>query len=155
MKRFNLRVYGICIQQGSLLVTDEIRLNTPMTKLPGGGLKFGEGLEAGLKREWMEEMQVDIEVGDIFYVNPFLQVSAFRETDEVICFYFWVNVLGPIHGTFRDKARDFPSQENDQQLFRWIPMQQLQPEDFTFPIDQSLVPRLKAYWQGHQPAFTG
>jgi len=152
MKRFNIRVYGIYIQKDYLLVTDEIRLNTPMTKLPGGGLKFGEGLEAALKREWLEELEVEIEVGDIFYVNPFLQISAFRPTDEVICMYFWVKPLGPLRGTFREKPMDFPHKGNDQQVFRWIDMQQLRPEDFTFPIDRSLVPKLKAAYQETQAA---
>ena len=44
-KKFNLRVYGILIDSDRLLITDEKRGGFPMTKLPGGGLEFGEGLK--------------------------------------------------------------------------------------------------------------
>ncbi len=144
MNRFNIRVYGLYIESGRLLVSDEIRFGIKMTKLPGGGLEFGEGLAAALRREWQEELQVEIEVGDIFYVNPFLQTSAFREADEVIGMYFWVRPLNALQVRFSETPRVFDSEEEGAQVFRWIPVAQLRPDDFTFPIDQSLVPRLRS-----------
>lgn len=146
MNRFNVRVYGLYVDQGRILVTDEIRMGIQMTKFPGGGVQFGEGLAQALKREWQEELQVDIEVGEIFYVNPFLQISAFNAAEEVIGLYFWVELLGPLDVPFRERPLDFPSDENDQQVFRWIPIKQLQSADFTFPIDQSIVPKLQSYF---------
>lgn len=143
MSQFNIRVYGIYVKDGKLLVTDEIRFGIKMTKLPGGGLQFGEGLENCLKREWKEELSVDIEVGDIFYVNPFLQKSAFDKSDEVMALYFWVKPLMPLTVKFTQKPMDFPDASNDQQVFRWISIKDLKPKDFTFPVDQSLVPKLK------------
>lgn len=143
MSQFNIRVYGIFIQEGKLLVTDELRFGIKMTKLPGGGLQFGEGLAHCLKREWMEELNVPIEVGDIFYVNPYLQVSAFNRDDEVMALYFWVKPLAPLEVPFSTKAMDFPSQAGEQQMFRWIALKDLKEKDFTFPIDRSLVPKLK------------
>jgi len=145
MNRFNIRVYGIYLKDGQLLVTDEIRFGMKMTKLIGGGLEFGEGLSAALKREWIEEMNLEIEVGDIFYVNPFLQISAFKQTDEVLCHYFWVKPLAPLAVKISEKAFDFETDEDDQQRFRWIPLEQLTEESFTFPIDRSLVSKLKAH----------
>ncbi len=145
MSRFNVRVYGLYIERGRLLVTDEIRMGLKMTKLPGGGVQYGEGLAQALKREWQEELGIDIEVGEIFYVNPFLQVSAFNPQEEVIGLYFWVKPLQPLDVPFREKPLDFDSDDNDQQVFRWIAIQHLQGADFTFPIDQSLVPQLQAF----------
>ena len=152
MNRFNIRVYGIYIRDAALLVTDEIRFGIEMTKLPGGGLKFGEGLEDCLKREWKEELNVEIEVGDIIYSNPFLQVSAFDESDQVICMYFAVKPLQEMKVPFREKPMDFPAHENDQQVFRWVPVADLASEHFTFPIDQSLVPTIKKWHRWVQAA---
>jgi 8-oxo-dGTP diphosphatase len=143
MSQFNIRVYGIFIQEGKLLVTDELRFGIKMTKLPGGGLQFGEGLANCLKREWMEELNVPIEVGEICYVNPYLQVSAFNRDDEVMALYFWVKPLASLAVPFSTQAMDFPNEEGDQQVFRWIPLKDLKEKDFTFPIDRSLVPKLK------------
>ena len=142
MNRFNIRVYGILIKDGCLLVTDEIRYDIKMTKLPGGGLEFGEGIEDALKREWIEELEAEIEVGQIVYVNPFLQVSMFRETDQVICMYFLVRAQGELKGEFSQKAWDFEDKQGDQQLFRWIPVSELSEDSFTFPIDKAMVREL-------------
>ena len=152
MGRFNIRVYGIYVNHGKLLVTDEIRFGIKMTKLPGGGLLFGEGLANCLKREWQEELAVDIEVGDIFYVNPFLQKSAFDKADEVMALYFWVKPIGPLQVPFTQNPMDFPDVSNDQQVFRWIPIKELKTKDFTFPVDQSLVPKLKKALAAGKPS---
>mgnify|MGYP006267399229 CR=1 FL=1 len=143
MSQFNIRVYGIYVKDGKLLVTDEIRFGIKMTKLPGGGLHFGEGLANCLQREWWEELEAEIEVGDIFYVNPFLQKSAFDKADEVMALYFWVKPLAPLQVSFTTRPMDFPDNRNEQQVFRWIPIKDLKPQDFTFPVDQSLVPKLR------------
>ena len=150
MNQFNIRVYGVYVENGQLLVTDEIRMGFSMTKLPGGGLHMGEGLAEGLQREWMEELEAEITVGDIFFVNPFLQPSAFRHTDQVIALYFWVKPLTPLRGEFREVAMDFPNQSDDQQIFRWISMDELDAAQFTFPIDKALVPKLQGWWESQK-----
>ena len=43
-KRFNIRVYGFLIDERKILVSDEFRLGMFMTKFPGAGLIYGEGL---------------------------------------------------------------------------------------------------------------
>lgn len=122
-----------------------------MTKLPGGGLEFDEGLEAGLQREFLEELGAKIEVGEIFYLNPFLQISAFNPNDEIIAVYFWVTLTSALKATFSEEKQDFANTPGDQQIFRWVKISTLKPEDFTFPIDQSLVPKLKAYFSQAGP----
>ena len=144
LNRFNLRVYGVHIEQNKLLLSDEFRFGKLMTKLPGGGLEFGEGIEDALKREWMEELETEVEVGDILYVNPFLQVSSFRKSDQVICLYFKVFPLSELKVPVSEKKHDFPLNGEDQQSFRWKPLAELGTADFTFPIDQAMVPILKS-----------
>ena len=56
VNKFNIRVYGILINEHSqVLVTDELINAKEITKLPGGGLEFGEGTIDCIKREFMEE----------------------------------------------------------------------------------------------------
>ena len=56
INKFTIRVYGIIInQKNEILISDEFQLGTKMTKLPGGGLEFGEGTIDCIKREFREE----------------------------------------------------------------------------------------------------
>jgi len=69
---FNIRVYGLVLNdKNELLVTDEYCQNRYMTKFPGGGLEFGEGLIEGLQREFIEESGQAIEVISHFYTTDF------------------------------------------------------------------------------------
>jgi len=144
-EKFNLRVYGVLVEERRLLVTDEFRKGMRMTKLPGGGVEFGEGVEFALKREWWEELNVDIEVEGIFFVNPCFQPSAFDAREQVVSMYFTIQRLGELRGTFRNTAQAFEKEQDGEQLFRWVALEELAPETFTFPIDQALVPVIKQH----------
>ena len=62
---FNVRVYGILINdQRQVLVSDEFIRGEYYTKFPGGGWDFGEGPRDCLKREFKEEMDLEVEVGE-------------------------------------------------------------------------------------------
>jgi ADP-ribose pyrophosphatase YjhB (NUDIX family) len=81
MKRFNVRVYGIHInERNELLVADETYRERSFTKFPGGGLEWGEGTIACLKREFEEEFQLSIQVKDLLYTTDFFQVSTFHHS---------------------------------------------------------------------------
>ena len=61
MKSFNLRVYGLLVNEhNEVLISEEFRFGKPFTKFPGGGLELGEGLKEGLIREFQEELEIDI-----------------------------------------------------------------------------------------------
>ena len=63
---FNVRVYGLLINENKqVLVSDEYIRGDYITKFPGGGLEFGEGTRDCLKREFMEEMTLDVRVGGL------------------------------------------------------------------------------------------
>lgn len=143
MNRFNVRVYGIYLEEAKLLLTDEIRMGMYMTKLPGGGLEFGEGTVDALKREWREELEVEIEVGEILYVNPFYQESAINPLDQVISLYYPVQLLGVPKGVFVETRYDFPQVVEGAQVFRYASLAGLTESDFTFPIDKALLAVLK------------
>jgi len=139
IKNFNIRVYGLLINDGKVLITHEHRAGIIMTKFPGGGLEKGEGLADGLKREFIEEMNLEIEVNNIFYVNDFLQISAFNSNDQLISFYYLIDS--------KEKANIIADSNKsilvkDQQIFEWIAFKDLKIDEFTFPIDRKVVGKL-------------
>ena len=138
---FNIRVYGIALHEGRLLISTEMGGNHAFTKFPGGGLEPGEGLADCLKREWKEELNTEISVGDLFYVNEFYQPSAFNPAQQIISFYYQVIIDSTENLVFKTIEKRW----NKEYLveFRWEPIGELLEEDFTFPIDKLVFSKLK------------
>src|SRR5215467_6889411 len=94
---FNIRVYGILINnEKQVLVVDEFIRGGYYTKFPGGGLELGEGTRDCLVREFKEEMDLEVEVGEHLYTTDFYQVSAFNPAHQIISIYYLVKALEPI-----------------------------------------------------------
>jgi len=148
MALFNVRVYGILIDdQDRLLVSDEFIRGNFITKLPGGGLEIGEGTRDGLAREFMEEANLEVHVGEHFYTTDFFQISAFNHTDQIISIYYYVhaNDTSIVHA--KEKAFDFlPEQVADikgtAEHLRWIPLSELHEDAMTLPIDKVAIKML-------------
>ena len=144
IESYNLRVYGLLLNPNSeILVTDELRNGYKMTKFPGGGHEVGESLAETLIREWKEELDREISVGDLFYVNDFLQISAFNPKDQIISFYYHVSPMGELPIRTVERRYDFPSGTQNAQTFRWVKLQDLHPNGFTFPIDKVVVEKFR------------
>lgn len=134
MATHNLRVYGIIInEKDEVLVSDELRFGNAFTKFPGGGLEWGEGTKDCLKREILEELGLDSEIGDLFYVNEFFQQSAFRKDDQLTSFYYRVAQIDFAQIPITNHA--FPLTEEGEK-FRWISRKEISAENMTFPIDK-------------------
>jgi ADP-ribose pyrophosphatase YjhB (NUDIX family) len=143
-KRFNIRVYGFLIDEGKVLVTDEFRLGIFMTKFPGGGLIYGEGIADCLKREFMEELNTKITILSHYYTTDFFLASQFLPVEsQLINVYFLVQSEKPNSFHTTDKKFDFPKIMNGAQSFRWLAINELTEEEFTFPIDKFIVGKLK------------
>ena len=140
IENFNLRVYGILLNEGTVLITDENRQGQLMTKFPGGGVEKGEGIADCLIREFYEELDIIIRVEEFYYTNEFFQQSFFNKADQIHAFYFFVS-------TEELDAMPSPSRKEDlkrnQQGFRWLKVVDLDPEEFTFPIDRVVASNLK------------
>jgi ADP-ribose pyrophosphatase YjhB (NUDIX family) len=107
-------------------------------KFPGGGLEYGEGLIDGLKREFVEECNVEIQIIRHFYTTDFFVKSAFNDS-QIISVYYLVKNISPLNFVIKTKIYDFDGEGEVLQSFRWINVDDLQPEDVTFPIDQHVV----------------
>lgn len=56
--------------------------------IPGGGLDMGESLQDGLRREIVEELGVEPEIGDLLFIQQF--VSPRDDCQEELEFFFHV-----------------------------------------------------------------
>jgi ADP-ribose pyrophosphatase YjhB (NUDIX family) len=143
MYPFNVRVYGLLINdQNEVLISDEQEYGIRFTKFPGGGLEFGEGLIDGLKREFIEECNVEVDVTGHFYTTDFFVKSAFNES-QVISVYYRVKNTAELNLPIKTIVFDFDGDGDILQSFRWVKITDLQPEDFLFPTDQHVVKLLK------------
>lgn len=150
---FNVRVYGILINENNqVLVSDEYIRGNFYTKFPGGGLEIGEGTRDCLKREFMEEMNLNIEVGDHIYTTDFYQKSAFNPDHQIISVYYYVKALEPITAPLRTKEYDFDERElaiyaekNEIETFRFIDWDLFTADSVTLPIEKFVVNLLKGY----------
>src|ERR1700712_4051383 len=139
MYQFNVRVYGLLINdRNEILISDEQEYGMRFIKFPGGGLEYGEGLIDGLKREFVEECNVEIEVISHFYTTDFFLKSAFNDSQIISVYYLVRNIL-PLNLVFKTVAYDFDGEGDVLQSFRWLKLTELKPEDVTFPIDQHVV----------------
>lgn len=140
MKQFNIRVYGLLLNSdGEVLVSDENRFGLQFTKFPGGGLEWGEGLIEAVQREFLEEVNISVDVQSLFYLTDFFQVSAFNKEDQIISVYYFVHYLNWKDIKVKSAAFDFAGEE---EVHRWVNLSDLDPRDFKFPIDKRVVEML-------------
>lgn len=151
MHLFNLRVYGILINdKKQVLVSDEFIRGKHYTKFPGGGLEFGEGTRDCLKREFMEEMQLNVEVGNHIYTTDFFQMSAFSPEHQIISIYYFAHPAEPIKVPLRSRPFDFDEQQmevyrktGETETFRFIDWNDFSEESVTLPIDKVVASLIK------------
>ncbi|MEQ8907971.1 MAG: NUDIX hydrolase [Vicingaceae bacterium] len=144
-KRFNIRVYGILInQQNQVLLSSENRKGFSFTKFPGGGLHWGEGIADCLKREWMEELGLEIKIKEHFYTTDFFQLSAFRENDQLLSIYYFIEKALAPH--IQDGQIALDVEEGNTHHFHWESLASLEESELSFPIDQKVIRKLKAQY---------
>jgi ADP-ribose pyrophosphatase YjhB (NUDIX family) len=140
-KHFNIRVYGLLINHlNEILLSDEEEQGVKFIKFPGGGLEYGEGLIDGLKREFIEECNLKIEVIKHFYTTDYFVKSAFGNGGQLISIYYLIKPLEEINFKIAKCEFDFEGQtEVSKQCLRFVPLLSLTVENVTFPVDKKVV----------------
>lgn len=80
-----VRVAGILVENGKLLLVAHKKNENVYWLLPGGGVDFGESLTEALKREFLEELNIHIEVGELLLISETIFPSGERQILN-ICF---------------------------------------------------------------------
>ncbi|MAW83909.1 MAG: NUDIX hydrolase [Crocinitomicaceae bacterium] len=133
---FNIRVYGLILESGSILLSKELIMGEEVFKFPGGGLEYGEGLIDGLNREFVEEMGQRIYNVKHYYTTDFFQRSSFKLTDQLLSIYY----TGKLKHRVVNKIN---KPKKDQPVFIWEKLETLNEVKFKFPIDQLIIKKLK------------
>ncbi len=148
---FNVRVYGLLIDTDKrVLVSDEYIRGNYYTKFPGGGLEFGEGTRDCLKREFKEEMDLEVLVKEHLYTTDFFQMSAFNPSHQIISIYYYVEALELIKAPIRTRVFDFDAHQMDvyektgeTETFRFIDWNDFSAAAVTLPIDKVVADLVK------------
>jgi ADP-ribose pyrophosphatase YjhB (NUDIX family) len=149
---FNIRVYGILLDEDNrVLVSDEFIRGNYYTKFPGGGLEFGEGTRDCLRREFMEEMNLRVDVGAHIYTTDFFQMSAFNPAHQIISIYYYAHALEPITVPLRNLPFQYDETQmkvyeatGETETFRFIDWSHFSPESVSLPIDKVVAEIIKA-----------
>jgi 8-oxo-dGTP diphosphatase len=149
---FTIRVYGILLNdQNQVLVSDEKIRGEYYTKFPGGGLEFGEGTRDCLKREFVEELNLNVQVGKHIYTTDFYQMSAFNPTQQIISIYYFAHALEPITATIRQNPFEFDEAQlelykttQEIESFRFINWEDFNENSVHLPIDKVVARMLKS-----------
>ena len=137
INRFNIRVYGILINNGQLLVSDEYIKKNKITKFPGGGLEFGEGTKDCLIREFKEELNLSIKVIEHYYTTDFYVNSSFDTNSQIISIYYIVYPLEKMDFKVSLSSHNYEVKEGAQSV-RWIKLSELKENDFSLIIDRKV-----------------
>jgi len=151
MSHITIRVYGILInEKKQVLVSDEYIRGNYYTKFPGGGLEFGEGTRDCLKREFKEELDLEVEIGEHIYTTDFYQMSAFNTAHQIISIYYYVKALEAIKAPLRTKPFDFDEKQlkvydeiQQTETVRFIDWDSFSEESVTLPIDKIVAKMVK------------
>lgn len=132
-KGFNIRVYALCIINNEILTLKEPFAGNMVVKLPGGGLEFGEGTADCLKREFKEELNLEITVGDAFYIQEDFVQSLAKDGKQLLTLYFFATIIDLHNLEIIDK--------NIQEV-NWIPLTANNP--FILPVDKIVFNKLQS-----------
>jgi 8-oxo-dGTP diphosphatase len=87
MPNIRIRAAGILVKDDRILLVRHEKNGKSYWLIPGGGVDFGESVEAALIREYQEEVGIQIEVGKLVLVHDSIPPNRHR---QVLNLYFLV-----------------------------------------------------------------
>lgn len=90
MNNIRIRVCGILEKNDELLLVKHIKNKNEYYLLPGGGVDHGEDFKTALKREFLEECNLNIDVGDMVFISEGIAPNKGR---HIVNIYFEVSYI--------------------------------------------------------------
>ncbi|HEY4540273.1 MAG TPA: NUDIX domain-containing protein [Faecalibacter sp.] len=131
-KPFNVRVYALLEHQGKIMIIHEPFQNQLIYKFPGGGLEFGEGTRECLIREFKEELNLEVEIGEHFYTQDFFIQNAFDPTEQILMIYYCAQ-------TTDVALENLKVMDEDIQEVMWWDKKDLNPDRMTLATDKIVI----------------
>lgn len=126
-KPFNVRIYGLAVHQSRLLLLREPFMGELIVKFPGGGLEFGEGTRECLKREFKEELNLDIRIGRHIYTQDFFMASALNPKEQILMIYYRV---------FVDDVSQLKLNDSEIKELIWVDLESFSKDLLSLPSDR-------------------
>jgi 8-oxo-dGTP diphosphatase len=145
---FNVRIYGLLVHAGNLLAVEEPFQGKTIVKLPGGGLEFGEGTIGALRREFKEELDLEVQIVRHAYTTDFFIRSFLKPEEQVIAIYYFVACD---EWSSSENLPVLRSQEDGQRFF-WVPLTEKVGAHFDLDIDKAA---LRHILQENMPSVSG
>lgn len=128
MRPIRTAARALIIRKGKLLAIKMRDQSGIFYILPGGGQRHGETLKQGLKRECLEEIGTEVEVGELLYVREYIGKNhEFRQAHSA---------FHQLESVFRCSLPDpdgiGPGSEHDKKQIgvEWIPITELENRRF-------------------------
>lgn len=119
---FNYRVAGVVMQNGCVLLHKNV--DDRQWALPGGRVSIMEQSNIALKREFKEELGVDVKVDRFLWSTE--NFFNYRGKDfHEIGFYYFVT----LKETYEWREEAFYGLEGERLIYKWIPLAELKSID--------------------------
>ena len=141
--KINVRAYMLLVREGMsgpevLVSYERLPKLGGVMKFPGGGLEWGEGPAACLRREALEELGQPVAIDRLCHVSEHAYVSSFDGTQQVMAVHYCARLLdeprfddgGVLEDVF---GKRIPLMH---QVLGWRPVDGLEPSEFFFASDR-------------------
>lgn len=117
---FNYRVAGIWIEDGHVLLHRD--KDDSHWSLPGGRVEIAEEAQVSIKREFLEELEIDMDVHRLVWiVENFFEYRG-RNFHEMGLYF----LVKPIKPSGKINTTPFYGTEGDRLIYKWIPLDELE-----------------------------
>jgi 8-oxo-dGTP pyrophosphatase MutT (NUDIX family) len=119
-KVFNLRVAGIWIENGHVLI-HRLASDT-IWSLPGGRIKFNEESYVSLKREFNEELGIEVEIDQMMWTVENFFTYKGNDIHEV-GLYYKIKSENKLTNSMNES---FYGKEGNRLIFKWVSIETLE-----------------------------